>query len=77
MKIYRYVLIVLVLSMVAANAGHAASGPAPKNGGRSTASGKGGGRAAARWRQGHVQRQRNRHGATALSRHECTGSHER
>ena len=37
MKIYGYVLVVLVLSMVAANAGYAAPGPAPKNGGENDA----------------------------------------
>ena len=34
MKISGSVLVVLVLSTVAANAGYAASGPAPKNGRR-------------------------------------------
>ena len=39
-KISGYLVVVLVLSMVAANAGHAAPGPAPKNVAPPTASGK-------------------------------------
>ncbi len=42
MKIYGYVFVVLVLSTVATTAPHAAAGPAPKNGGRATASGRAG-----------------------------------